>query len=65
MEVLIQCLVFTFLFFLITINIWCDGSWSKKSFWYDPVSRFMMGFSFLIGIVSLFGTFVGLIEVLK
>lgn len=65
MEVLIQCLAFTFLFFLITINIWRDGSWSKKSFWYDPVARFMLGFSFLIGLVSLFGTFVGLMEVIK
>ena len=65
MEVLMPCLVYTIFYHGIAVSIWREGSWSKKAFIYDPVARFMMILSFTLGIISLFGTFVGLMEVCK
>ena len=65
MEVLIPCLVYTVLYYTIAISVWRDGSWSKKDFMYDPVARFMMILSFILGTLSVFGIFVGLCHVIN
>ena len=59
MEVLIPCLIFTVFYYFIAISVWREGSWSKKSFLYDPVALFMMILCFILGTISLCGVYVG------
>lgn len=63
MKVLVSCLVYFFFFFLIAVSIWRDGCWSRKSYWYDPVARFILAISLINGLISLIGVFVGLVEI--
>ena len=59
MEVLIPCLIFTVFYYFIAIYLWIEGSWSKKSFLYDPVALVFMILSFILGTISLCGVYVG------
>lgn len=59
MEVLIPSLGYTVLYYAIAISLWIEGSWSKKSFLYDPVALFVMILCFIIGTISLCGVYVG------
>lgn len=65
MEVLIPSLVYTVLYYFITISVWRDGSWSKKDLNHDPIALFMMILCFILGTLSLVGVFVGLCHVIN
>ena len=64
MEVFLPCLIYTVIFYFLTINIWREGSRHKKSFLYDPFARFVLVLSFIMGSLCLCGVIIGLFHMI-